>query len=93
MRAAFVNGKYVPPSSAGAGRLRHQQLTYEIGRIEQQIADLPRRAELERRDPKWCDKARRCQGHLMNELRSLEAWLADCEKLPSAEDYAKFWEG
>ena len=104
MRSNLVNGKLIPPGSPVAAQVRHQQLVYEIGKLEKSFesASLPIERLLagsfDRRDA-----AIGCLGWLREEEKQLSAWmqahdvqaiapkatLAAAEK--TEEDFAAFW--
>lgn len=92
MRSNLANGKLIPPGSPVAAQVRHQQLVYEIDKIE--------------RDPVQRDRASGCLGWLREEEKQLSAWMQahDVQAIrpgPSAvptaavekteEDFAAFW--
>lgn len=102
MRSNFVDGKYLPPPSAEAGKRRKQQLLHEIAKLEHQLADEHFAASF--RTPgahaTWRQTAEGNLGWLREEHDQLVAWLASqdpfwgpapAQVVAPEEDFSDFW--
>lgn len=92
MRSHLVNGKILPPTSARAAQLRHQQLAHEVSKIERLLEE--RRPALHtgasrEAHGRWREKTQGNLGWLRDEMRQIAAWMAAAGVEPVAPD--AFW--
>lgn len=90
MKSALRNGKLPVPGSLTAAKARHQQLIYEMGKIQKQLAD-PKRSERlgnENYDM-WAKRASSALAYMEKEASGLALWI---DRHPDSDLFREAWQ-